>query len=606
MPSNQAKAIPEPQWNQHRDDIIDLYLTENMAVICEKMKERGFSATESQYESRLRKWKIHKNGTKEDWKNVCRLVRIRADQGKGSDVYMHGKLIPADKVKRWTSRFLTPMELNNVHQARHPQAPDSFTIKSPKEETSFRFPTPETQNALPIREIMTANLPSCRLSQSIALRGLTFTLGPTPNSRYINPRLLSGPSSSLSQDQEPTGTDNGSNLYNNALQLISDFRNGTFSNLNPLVSTLRLLMPAVILRDFEGPNLILNEEFVNSALTRLVIFTTTNNFAGLESLPSNIIECLRNPTNMRLLEELQSTPGLEVEGFAENLFCASVASGNAGIAEYLLRTSNLDSNQLVCSREGWRFTPIQLAVALGSTEVTRILIRAKADLNKSLLAINPPVLRTLNIAVSEMKDPFFWKVHTDLKLVRMLLEAGAVLGMDELESDIYSGDVKVDAVVLLITSYFSASATRHIAGRILGMLLQEKSDRIPCDLKPPDFTWNVIIGIFDRDPMAINLIRSYMDNHANLHPALDVIAGEGHLELVKALLRPGEIPTTHILIRAIHSGSVELVEYLLDVGADANGHVVTSTKRNMTPIAEAIWSGNAVIVELLKAKIGWL
>jgi hypothetical protein len=45
MPSNQAKAIPEPEWNQHKDEIIRLFSTGTMETLRQKMGERGFSAT---------------------------------------------------------------------------------------------------------------------------------------------------------------------------------------------------------------------------------------------------------------------------------------------------------------------------------------------------------------------------------------------------------------------------------------------------------------------------------------------------------------------------------------------------------------------------------
>jgi hypothetical protein len=45
MRPNQAKAIPEAEWNQHQDEIIDLFSTGTMETLRQKMEERGFSAT---------------------------------------------------------------------------------------------------------------------------------------------------------------------------------------------------------------------------------------------------------------------------------------------------------------------------------------------------------------------------------------------------------------------------------------------------------------------------------------------------------------------------------------------------------------------------------
>lgn len=228
--------------------------------------------------------------------------------------------------------------------------------------------------------------------------------------------------------------DTGTNLYNNALQLISEFRDGTFSNLYPLISTLRSLLPTTAREGFEGyPNLTLNlnREFLNSALTRLIIFSTANNLVGFSGLPHKILECLRNPTNMRLLQELRSTNCQEADAFAENLFCAAVESSNAGIVEYLLRVNALDPNKLVCNKSGERYTPIQRAVELGSREVTRVLIHAEVDLNKTLP--NQGHFREpLDIAIYRPR----WRRDqkpkaADPQLVHMLLEAGATLHLKE-------------------------------------------------------------------------------------------------------------------------------------------------------------------------------
>jgi len=71
---------------------------------------------ESQYEARLRKWGIRKNGTKDDWKTIGKLVRIREQEGKHTVVCMYGKRIPIAKVKKQISRYLTTLELNNLAQ----------------------------------------------------------------------------------------------------------------------------------------------------------------------------------------------------------------------------------------------------------------------------------------------------------------------------------------------------------------------------------------------------------------------------------------------------------------------------------------------------------
>jgi hypothetical protein len=287
-------------------------------------------------------------------------------------------------------------------------------------------------------------------------------LGRQYDLEYINPAVLTNRIPGLGREQVVSISNIGTNLYDNALQLISGFRNGTFSNLYPLVSTLRSLLPRVAVQDFEGClNLTLNDEFVNSALTRLIISSTANNFAGLEGIPHSILECLQNPTNFRLLQDLQSANGPEVEAFAENLFRAAVESSNAGIVEYLLRMNALDPNKLVCNFQGDRYTPIERAVELDSMEVTRVLIRAGVDIKKTLRSSDYGDQGALERALMIQPTGWSWRRSVNLELVQMLLDAGAIL---DPERHVRTRDwPQPNPLVLVINFYFNASANRHIA-----------------------------------------------------------------------------------------------------------------------------------------------
>jgi ankyrin repeat protein len=386
---------------------------------------------------------------------------------------------------------------------------------------------------------------------------------------------------------------------------------------------MRSLLPSIAVQGFEGyPNLTMNKEFVNSALTRLILFSAANNFAGLNGLPQSILECLRNPTNMRLLQELQSANSPEAEAFAENLFYAAVESSNAGIVEYLLQTNAVDLNKLVCNQQGLRCTPIERAVTLESMEVTRVLIHAKVDPNKTLR-------RNYNQGALEIAMSRCSQSYLNLELVRMLLGAGAILNIERLDK--YRLPDSSDTLVLLINFYFNAYATRHIGTKILELVLRAAWDEEfggRRKSEPWDLAWNIIIGMVEID--FTNAINILTETRANLSFALDIAAEQGHLELVKTLLRSGTIPTVDFLSRGIKSGNEELVRYLLDAGADASGRCSTIARNDTgrddcgsvfvppphwahhwvslpgrsytTPLAEAIRLGNFQILELLQSR----
>jgi ankyrin repeat protein len=375
--------------------------------------------------------------------------------------------------------------------------------------------------------------------------------------------------------------------------------------------------------------LTLNEEFVNSALTRLVISSTINNFSGLDGIPHSILECLQNPTNMRLLQDLQSANGPEVAAFAEKLFLAAVESSNAGIVEYLLRMNALDPNKLVCNHKGFRYTPIERAVELDSMEVTRVLIHARVDLKKTLERTYGDNRGALETALM-IKIPRRYQIRfVNIELVRMLLDAGAVLDPKRLDMDSFCYWDEMDFLLLVTSFHYSASATRHIVKDILVGILRvavesfKKTDA----LKYWDLAWSAIVGMAKTDfAKAINFLSQEPEIREF---TLNMAAEQGHLELVKALLGSGTIPTAVYLCRGIRSGDEELVRYLLDAGADASGHCSTPAVTNgdlkdgarllpcwffplrslhpyTTPFAEAIRLGNVQILGILQSRGSWL
>jgi hypothetical protein len=61
--------------------------------------------SKSQYEKYFKRWKFRKNLTKEEWTPVRHKVLARKREGKESDIYLEGVLMPAKKVKRGIGRY---------------------------------------------------------------------------------------------------------------------------------------------------------------------------------------------------------------------------------------------------------------------------------------------------------------------------------------------------------------------------------------------------------------------------------------------------------------------------------------------------------------------
>ena len=124
-----ARKIPNSDWESHKKTIEILYLTENKSLneVMKTMEEsHGFYARlvtyftptvnrrassslyrKAQYVRKLDQWGFKKNSTHEEWKFVARQLKKRNLEGKRSDTYINGKLIPRKKVMKEVSRYVT-------------------------------------------------------------------------------------------------------------------------------------------------------------------------------------------------------------------------------------------------------------------------------------------------------------------------------------------------------------------------------------------------------------------------------------------------------------------------------------------------------------------
>ena len=70
----------------------------------------------AQYELKFREWKLRKNFTTQEWKAVSHRVGKRKKEGKESELYYEGDLIPLKKAKKGISRYSFPTLLEKHRQ----------------------------------------------------------------------------------------------------------------------------------------------------------------------------------------------------------------------------------------------------------------------------------------------------------------------------------------------------------------------------------------------------------------------------------------------------------------------------------------------------------
>jgi len=64
--------------------------------------------SKAQYVRQLSKWQLKKNSNGEKWKFIAHRVRKRDLDGKDSETYINGELVPSKKIKKEISRHVLP------------------------------------------------------------------------------------------------------------------------------------------------------------------------------------------------------------------------------------------------------------------------------------------------------------------------------------------------------------------------------------------------------------------------------------------------------------------------------------------------------------------
>ncbi|KAG6365645.1 hypothetical protein INS49_007256 [Diaporthe citri] len=66
--SSTARKITPPEWDRHKDTIVELYRHKTLKDVRAEMRDQhGFNASPWQYEMQLKRWNIRKNATQKEW-----------------------------------------------------------------------------------------------------------------------------------------------------------------------------------------------------------------------------------------------------------------------------------------------------------------------------------------------------------------------------------------------------------------------------------------------------------------------------------------------------------------------------------------------------------
>ena len=356
-----------------------------------------------------------------------------------------------------------------------------------------------------------------------------------------------------------------------------------------LTAVLKALLPS------EDDQMILRSNYPHSDSTSwkifsLLIFAMANNFAGLYTFPiEEIMGFLNRHASSRLLQHIFSTSGPESEAFAEKLFRAAILMEDANIAKALLQKGFVP-HDLVCVHLGTKLTPLEYSSMVWNIEITRLLLNAKFDVNKSFEGEGGP--HSFGGAIGRAFIGPWWDNERSrglipFELVQMLLEAGSKFSWLQLKHRNMQGNQEV--LDLLVDNAFNTKTYDEAWYQFFVHVTTE------CD-----------------NATATRIVTRFLE--VGVASTLNSAAQRGNLELVQILLRSHVPLDRDTLTCALKSRNKELIRFLLDNGAvagasDGNGDWPWSLHCEMSPtpspLSEAIRWGDAEILKLLEQRGAW-
>ena len=394
------------------------------------------------------------------------------------------------------------------------------------------------------------------------------------------------------------------NIFDKDIDVVHEVLKGS----ETFTAVLKALLPSAVRFSQAENQVILSPNHhrsysASSKLFTLLVFAMANNFADLNNVPiGEILKYLEDQTSDRLLQHVLSIPGPESEAFAEKLFQAAILMENARIVKVLLE-KGLVPNDLVCVHHGGKYTPLEYSSMVWNVEITRLLLEAKSDVNKSIVG------ERSSGGAMERAFGLFWRDdcppgHTPSELVHMLFEAGGKCDLRGLSSAIWQASEEV--LDLLLDNAFKTKTYDQ-----LWYHLVDGFATISDNAKVTRIVTRYLKAAITIDHNIHSFISGQLDR------IKDIAVLSGNLELVQIILRPGVSFTRENLVFAIRSKSKELIGFLLDNGADAvasdestHEYIDRYDDRESpfpvsSPLSEAIRWADAEILDLLEAKGAW-
>ncbi|KAN0098195.1 Ankyrin repeat-containing domain protein [Hyaloscypha variabilis] len=537
-------------WGFFESTLRTLYLEQDLSlkeVMHEMAAKYQFNATKSQYELQFKKWQFRKNRTADEWKIVARKLAERKNEHKESEVVLNGNLINPKKLRKETLRYGSMSKAIQIHPlGPSPPTPEGFIIRTPSPKPAQSMSMLNIHPPINISPILMDCLPFHQFNSIFGHAGNPFLF------------IL-----------ENSGSD--------SVVLSQESQFGVLGELTGSVSgslsdTIKALLPENI---FPGSptsaHMAISHRQSSSVLhfLKLSMYLVSNNFFGpTTDISEKVYQWLQRHSNGGLMEYILSIGGPTVEALAENLFRLALDAEDVATVSKMMKLGINPNEQVYHTEHGTCCTPLLRACEMQSLNLVRALIDggAKADYQVG----NEDIESVLMFAVDGRDDNYELKPHVDTELVRILLNAGAVVnpgpGESPLSRAVDWGHVEV--VDLLVS-----------AGADVNIVVGDDSTPTPlttaigCDLKIPDgdvINMTRILLLAGADPQQVATRRLEAET------PLEAAMARKNIELIQLLLDYGARVTEQSLVEAVHRCDISVVKLLLNSGGQVTESVIKS------------------------------
>jgi ankyrin repeat protein len=298
----------------------------------------------------------------------------------------------------------------------------------------------------------------------------------------------------------------------------------------------------------------------DSPFRSALLFSIANSFAGLRNIPPGVIlGFLRKDDQMtsHILECFKSDPSSQVKSLGDNLFRAAIEACDEDAVRLIFQATKgssnaIDPNQAVCKINGddRLYTPIELAAKLRHLGIVEILLKEKADVNKTYVESKKQDRHecgALELAI-RVKGDF---EEVDINLVQAILDSGAKVRGELTVAAIRWG--QVDVIYKLIDRIPPAApgqcsdsysimeeAARYLENKVATQVIKRAFHKRTC-------------------------AKGYCGHEYHMNRTLCNAARRGNYELVRWFL-PFNTNKDNVLAAAIMSSNQEMIEHLLRHG----------------------------------------